>query len=444
MLTFQPFLTAYDPSDLPGASVDPLGFDRGYALLADKILPGLTNVANRPRYFSAFCAAVHVSDGRSGDIDETPQDRRARRLAAAQRLERFWALGCVLASNEIDDLPSEGLRGIRDVTRAMQRLKDKGERETSGDFRLLSRQVTYGMVGIYGSVADALKLLERDGLTLGTDLGERLGTAFVRDTEMPAALRRAVAEEGSVSLKTLEAWATRAHLAATPGADEACILFDAFQAADVRSRMGALLVEHPPREEEAELARLERIERALAGVDRDPDLREALRAIVAFERCYRSALLAFQRILWFCQAENPFRYDLASAERDVALSDALAEIRAASQHLEAAVEEGETPRFTEHLDRLRDARAFLRDAASAPTPGVFVERVLKRHSDVQRTKLDRGRSKLPWLELRDGVVTPTLAIAQQLNRAPETVDELPTHPYRTVAADRFCAMGAVS
>ena len=46
------FLTAYDPSDLPGASVDPLGFERGYLFLADKILPGLTNVASRPRYFA--------------------------------------------------------------------------------------------------------------------------------------------------------------------------------------------------------------------------------------------------------------------------------------------------------------------------------------------------------------------------------------------------------
>lgn len=42
---FPIFLTAYDPSDLPGGSLDPLGFERGYLCLADKILPGLTNVA---------------------------------------------------------------------------------------------------------------------------------------------------------------------------------------------------------------------------------------------------------------------------------------------------------------------------------------------------------------------------------------------------------------
>ncbi|RJO64281.1 MAG: hypothetical protein C4523_18710 [Myxococcales bacterium] len=59
-----PFLTTYDPSDLPSASIDPLGFDRGYLFLADKLLPGLTNVASRPRYFSLLClgAALASSD----------------------------------------------------------------------------------------------------------------------------------------------------------------------------------------------------------------------------------------------------------------------------------------------------------------------------------------------------------------------------------------------
>jgi hypothetical protein len=444
MIAIQPFLTAYDPSDLPGSSVDPLGFDRGYALLADKILPGLTNVASRPRYFSAFCGAIYVSDERSGDADTTPQARRARRLGAVQRLERFWALGCALASNDNETLTNEGLRGIRDVARAMRRIEEKGERDTSGDFRLLSRQLTYGMVGIYGSVAEDLKLLDREALALGTDLGERLGRAFVRDTDMPNALRKAVAEEGSVNLTTLTKWATNAHLSEKPLAEEAGVLDQAFRANDIRSRMGALLSEHAPIEEETEFERLKRIARGLAGVDRDPDLREALRAIVAFEDCFRNALLAFQRILWFCQAEPPFRYDLARATRDDVLARAQTELRAASDRLDAAAEEGTTVPFREHLDRLRDVRSFARAAGVAPTRGAFVEAVVGRHRDVQRTKFDRGRSKMSWMEVRDGEVAPTLVVAQHLDRAPGSVDELPTHPYRTAAADRFCAMGAIS
>ena len=65
---FPVFLTAYDPSDLPGGSLDPLGFERGYLFLADKILPGLTNVADRPRYFSVLCAGASLAEVTGGDL----------------------------------------------------------------------------------------------------------------------------------------------------------------------------------------------------------------------------------------------------------------------------------------------------------------------------------------------------------------------------------------
>lgn len=64
---FPVFLTAYDPSDLPGGSLDPLGFERGYLFLADKILPGLTNVADRPRYFSVLCAGASLAEVTGGE-----------------------------------------------------------------------------------------------------------------------------------------------------------------------------------------------------------------------------------------------------------------------------------------------------------------------------------------------------------------------------------------
>src|SRR4051794_39860877 len=147
MLAVEPFLTAYDPSDLPGASVDPLGFDRGYQFLAEKILPGLTNVASRPRYFSALCAGVVLSDEAHGGESEAPQARYQRRLDAVQRLERFWVLACVLASRDDEELAVNGIRGIRSVEAAIERLDEGSETSTAADFRLLSRQVTYGMVG---------------------------------------------------------------------------------------------------------------------------------------------------------------------------------------------------------------------------------------------------------------------------------------------------------
>src|SRR5512137_472573 len=102
---FPLFLTAYDPSDLPGGSLDPLGFERGYLFLADKILPGLTNVASRPRYFGLLCAGIHLSGDHNGR-----SEREAIRLRqeAILRLERFWALANVLARPD----ESGGVRGV--------------------------------------------------------------------------------------------------------------------------------------------------------------------------------------------------------------------------------------------------------------------------------------------------------------------------------------------
>src|ERR1022692_3834751 len=100
------FLTAYDPSDLPGTSIDPLGFERGYLFLADKILPGLTNVASHPRYFALLCTGIYLSeDTVGGDRRELIRKRRQETIL---RLERFWALANVLTKPD----GSGGVRGV--------------------------------------------------------------------------------------------------------------------------------------------------------------------------------------------------------------------------------------------------------------------------------------------------------------------------------------------
>src|SRR3989442_12848020 len=81
------FLTSYDPSDLPGGSIDPLGFERGYLFLADKILPGLTNVASFPRSFSILCAGASLA---VTDASDTPRRQYQRRLESVCRFKRFW------------------------------------------------------------------------------------------------------------------------------------------------------------------------------------------------------------------------------------------------------------------------------------------------------------------------------------------------------------------
>jgi hypothetical protein len=170
----EPFLTAYDPSDLPGTSIDPLGFERGYLFLADKILPGLTNVASRPRYFSLICTGIYLS----GDAaDATQREVIRRRRETILRLECFWALANVLARPD----QSGGVRGVTYAKARADELGRSGATRTTAKYKLLSRQSQYGVIGMYASVADGMRFLNREDFTLTPALGEVAAHNFAVD-----------------------------------------------------------------------------------------------------------------------------------------------------------------------------------------------------------------------------------------------------------------------
>ena len=168
-----PFLTAYDPSDLPGGSIDPLGFERGYLFLADKILPGLTNAAGRPRYFSVVCAGSFLAPPGTGS------DRNNIRMRAERVLlfERFWAAANVLASAHDGELSASGIRGVTYAQAHAKSLKEHGARSTDANFKMLAQQERYGAIGIYANVAGYLRLLNRAAMSPTQDVGERLRTS---------------------------------------------------------------------------------------------------------------------------------------------------------------------------------------------------------------------------------------------------------------------------
>jgi len=172
------FLTAFDPSDLPGTSIDPLGFERGYLFLADKILPGLTNVASRPRYFALICAGIQLSDDRSS---RSEREQIIHRQDTILRLERFWALANVLARPE----KSGGVRGVSYALGYAKDLQSRGVSRTTAGYRLLSRQSQYGGIGMYANVADGMHFFNRDDFILTPDLGEVAGEAFQDDEVDP-------------------------------------------------------------------------------------------------------------------------------------------------------------------------------------------------------------------------------------------------------------------
>jgi hypothetical protein len=193
------FLTAYDPSDLPGTSIDPLGFDRGYIFLADKVLPGLTNVASRPRYFSLICTGIQLCGDAAAAARREPV--RKHRQETILRLERFWALANVLARPE----DSGGVRGVTYAQTWAEELRRSGAMRTTANYQLLSRQSQYGAIGMYANVASGMRFLNREDFTLTPALGEVAAEAFRDETELPPILRKAILDDGELSLATLKA-----------------------------------------------------------------------------------------------------------------------------------------------------------------------------------------------------------------------------------------------
>lgn len=436
MLSIAPFLTAYDPSDLPGGSVDPLGFERGYLFLADKILPGLTNVANRPRYFSLLCAGVVLADEA---VPSTASDRQRKqfRIDCIKRIEKFCALGSVLAAEKSREyLNMTGLRGIRDAKTQAKYLQEHGFRDTNADFRLLSRQEAYGVLGIYAAISEGMLILDRDTLALTPDLGFRLGEAFLKETQIPKQIREAVIEKDKVvRLSTLADWGIRARLAGPVLECEKNCLREALQQNPVRWRMAQTLIAHRAKDNEPELLRLQRITKSLAANTENADLREAIQTILAYETCYCHALLGFQRLLWMCQAYPPFQIDLAGIANDDKFTRISTHLREAYGQLANLLRMGATEAFCRDLHRLADVGHFLEEATSVTGVRPFVEVLLRRHRDVQRKKFDGGRPKMPWLEVTGDFIRPTLGRALQVDREPTGANQIAPHAYRIASAD---------
>ena len=426
------FLTAYDPSDLPGSSIDPLGFERGYLLLADKILPGLTNVASHPRYFALLCAGIHLSGDTTDDRREVVRKHRQEIIL---RLERFWALANVLARP--DD--SGGVRGVTYAQAWARDLQRSEAARTTANYPLLSRQSQYGAIGMYANVASGMRFLNREDLSLTPALGEVAAEAFCDETKLPNTLRRAVVEDGDVSLATLKSWGQEAHVEAEVKATEAKCLSEALHGNSVRSRTAALLLQHPRKnDKETELERLKRIGRALRGNDESQDLRETFQCIQEFESCYQLAALAFERLLWLCRHHAAASIKISELKSDPVMGIISDRLPLRVKQLTSILDDGTNAAFRQNLDRLSDVRRFLEEASAGTADlNVFIAAIVARHTDIQHGKFDRGRRKMPWIELNEGRITLTMTRAGGMNWEATMPDQIQAHPYRLNAADAF-------
>lgn len=435
------FLTAYDPSDLPGGSLDPLGFERGYLFLADKMLPGLTNVANRPRYFSVLCAGASLADV---DRNSAPRQQYKRRLDCIERIERFWALGNVLASKDASDenLAVSGIRGVTYATDRADAVLRSGARRVGSDFKMLSRQVPYGVVGIYGAVAEGMRLIDRSTFTLTPDLGERLAEGFLAETEAPSSLIKAIREDGEIPLQTLAEWGRRAHIAGEMFPTERLCLKEALNCNPVRSRMAEVLSELPfAGARDTEILRLNRLLPALARNTANADLHESVLTILAYEACYQLVMLGFERLLWLCRADTAGAIRPTDTNADSVLRLVCDRLPAASSVFGQTLDRTQTEQFRLDLQRLEDVRRFLENAsASCSSPESLIQEIMARHCDIQRGKLDRGRRKMPWLESISGRISLTMTRVGGRDGEATKPSDIAPHPYRLSSADALIAV----
>lgn len=435
-MEIQPFLTAYDPSDLPGTSIDPLGFERGYLFLSDKILPGLTNVANRPRYFSILCTGAYLAGNLFYD---SPRRQYNERLDRVTRLERFWALANVLAYMA-EESESRDLSGLRGVTYAQTRAAEitkRGQKWVDADFKLLIRQVQYGGVGIYGNVADGMRFLDRRTLSLSADLGEKLAKGFIKESEMPGAIEKAVEENSSVDIDTLTEWGGQAYINGAVGEVEAECFGDALYLNPVRSRMAEVLAQYPCKESEPELERLSRINKALENGNKNLDLQEGINAILWYEKAYRWALLGLERVLWLCRQDQSGSTSHEALQTDPIMGKVRGNLPKTVAGFVNALEKSCTEHFRRDLHNLDDICLFLKGAASACDNGeALTEKIMARHADIQRGKFDKGRRKMPWIELTTaGRITLTSTRVGGLDFEATKTSQILPHPYRLESAD---------
>lgn len=424
------FLSAYDPSDLPSASIDPLGFDRAYTQLAELVLPGLTNVANVPRYFALLCAGATLVDLEPGEADAHIKGRRREVIL---RLERLWTMAVALAAEETND-STPGLRGISYVQRELERIRGLGEKIATCDYPLLSRQAAYGVLGIYAATSDAMGLIDRTRFSVSPDLGDRLGDSFLTASSIPRVIRDAATDGGKVSLATLREWGRRAtpQVKTSPGEAQvfrAALTGDDRRRTTVETMLGLT--------DASSLDETELMTRAATACRTEhPWLARALDVINAFEAVFLTTSFGFERLLALCRLHGAEHVSSGDCSADAGLAQTVERIAAETDALQRSVDilvASPGSAGAGMYDALRDIVDFAHRVAAARSPAHVAEELQRRHAQVQRRKVDGGRPKAPWIDVKDSGFMLTLARAST-PRDVQSPDELVGHGYRTRSA----------
>lgn len=449
--TLPVFLTAFDPAELPGGSLDPVGFTSGYLAIADTLFPGMTAAAAQATYLPMLCAGISLAEAEDlGALSATAA--RKRRIEVGLRFERLWCLACVLQgrdsaaleddNGEPGDARVPGLRGIRYVKRELARLEQAGATVAKSEFALLAQQYRYGAFGIYSSVAQALRLLEKSTLALTRGFGDALGRGFLETTadtaERKELTRAATGATTTIQLGLLRSWGGRAF----PGAP----LHPA-----PRERLHEGLVHDPVRARTLEL--LETVANGWTGstwtdrgllrqcldatsAERDPQLFAALEASLAYDAFLRGVLLVFERSLWLCRAGSDAAQTTA-VFRDGVVVAASGSLRGLASDLLDKADRLFSSGRRELLAKDRGILEFARRFTGPVEPAASVRAIIERHARIQRGKLERGRPKRAWVEEQGGELVLTSSGIGDRTSEPQVPDDIAAPNWRLAAAVSF-------
>lgn len=421
-----PFLSEHDPEVGAEGGIDPLGLASIADRLADSIAPGITARMSRIRFVSAICAAAVVLERFA---------ERASPDGSPPYLVFEWMVVEAFARRG-KELPSDA-RQIPGIDKARAALA-RDERMSARNY--LKTPKVFGFHGVYRTLAEALELIDRDGML--REQGDRLARAWEKDLGIEGFVDRAAAAPGSSLRAQLEQQVDAAlrsgQVAVSPGANLFTELLRAFRPDAVGTRERRVLREllfdpgEPVRREVLEgLAALGpgAPENDLVDILRrkaSRDLEVRLEAIRRFETMAQLLTRALRRITFLSSqlGTRPLAPDRARSDRE------LVEI--------ATMLPGATRRAGAALDAagmllpLELFRARFTRFEESLTPSSFFETLIAHHEQIQRQKKPRG--KRSWFDRAgDGVVVRTPYRTWE----PPEASERFVHPYRLRAMLQF-------
>lgn len=439
------FLTAYDPAELPGGTVDPLGFTAGYLVLADLLFPGMTAAAAQASYLPMLCAGLAIADEHGGAKSLTPAAARKQRIEVGLRFERLWALAAALQLPQgADAEPSEtetpsaskvaGLRGITYVAREAERLTRALAKTSGSEFPLLAQQYRYGAFGIYGGVAEQLRLLDKSSFAPSPGFGSAIGLSFLETTTDTAQrkelIEASLSKSTTLRLSTLTTWGSRSYPGAPLRGDALKLLAEAAKQNPERERTLALVervVQKSGTEQLLDMCARQADEAA------EPVLFAALKAAVAYDDFLRHYTLIFERVLWLCRQMKDAE-QTAVVFADTAVVQACSSLAASATGLLEASQRLLAHGRRELSLRGRGVLDLAKQAQTEAGVAATVRAVLRRHAEIQRGKFEQGRPKQAWIEERGSEFVLTSARIGLRSGEPETLYDVRGPDWRFNAA----------